>query len=337
MTAPLAVSMGDPAGIGPELIVKAWSARRDGDAPFFALADPATMARAFTRLGLPPTVVEVSSPSRAGSAFSDALPVLPVRLAANEIPGSPDARNGPAIVEAIRIGTELCLAGEAAAIVTCPISKAVLYETGFAFPGHTEFVADLTKHAPMQGARGPVMMLAGSSLRVALVTIHQSLIDAARSLQREDIVRIAQVTADALTGDFAIASPRLALCGLNPHAGEGGAMGREEIEIINPAAVELRTRGINITDARPADSLFHEEARRSYDAVIAMTHDQGLIPLKTLHFWDAVNLTLGLPIVRTSPDHGTGFDIAGANKARAESMIAALDMGAAIAKRRAAA
>jgi 4-hydroxythreonine-4-phosphate dehydrogenase len=334
MTA-LAVSVGDPAGIGPEILVKAWAARRGDGRAFFALGDPATLARAFERLGLPAAIAEIDAPGKADALFAEALPVLPAPLATPEAPGAPDPRNGAAIVEAIRRGVELCLAGQASGLVTCPISKAVLYATGFAFPGHTEFVADLTRHAPMTGAHGPVMMLAGASLRVALVTIHLSLNEAIKALRTEGIVRVATVTAEALQRDFGIARPRLALAGLNPHAGEAGAMGREEIEIINPAAEALRARGVDITDAQAPDSLFHEAARARYDEVIALYHDQGLIPLKTLHFWDAVNVTLGLPIVRTSPDHGTGFDIAGRGLAHADSLIAALDMAAAIAARRA--
>jgi 4-hydroxythreonine-4-phosphate dehydrogenase len=212
----------------------------------------------------------------------------------------------------------------------------VLYDAGFTFPGHTEFVADLTKTAPAPNPRGPVMMLAGSSLRVSLVSIHLPLRGAIDTLNLEEIIRVGRVTDAALRRDFGISAPRIALAGINPHAGEAGSLGREEIEIINPAAARLREAGVNVTDAQAPDSLFHAEARARYDAVLAMYHDQGLIPLKTLHFWDGVNITLGLPIVRTSPDHGTGFDIAGKNKARADSMIAALAMARDFAARRAA-
>jgi 4-hydroxythreonine-4-phosphate dehydrogenase len=325
--------MGDPAGVGPEIVVKAWAQRRSLPR-FFAIGDPATYERAFAQLGVAPAISVITAPAQA-MGLEDALGVLAVPLAAPETPSSPDSVNAPAVIEAIRRGAALCLGGEAAALVTCPISKAVLYEAGFTAPGHTEFVAELTAHAPMEGPRGPVMMLAGASLKVALATVHAPLKRAAETLNAKEIIRVATVTEAALRKDFAIARPRLALAGLNPHAGEGGALGREEIEIVNPAAAALRARGIDATDAQPPDTLFHEEARAGYDAVIAMYHDQGLIPLKTLHFWDAVNVTLGLPIVRTSPDHGTAFDIAGRGFARADSFIAALRMASEIAARRA--
>jgi 4-hydroxythreonine-4-phosphate dehydrogenase len=329
--------MGDPAGIGPEIIVKAWLARTSNCPVFFAIGDPGVFARTFERLGLASAVSGIASPTEAGAAFAQTLPVIPVSLATPERLGQPDAANAQAIIEAIRLGTGLALAGRSAALVTAPIAKSVLYEAGFTFPGHTEFVADLTKAAPAPEPRGPVMMLAGSSLRVSLVSIHTPLRRAIDALAIDEIVRVARVTDAALRRDFAIGAPRITLAGINPHAGEAGSLGREEIEIINPAAARLREAGVNATDAQAPDSLFHAEARERYDAVIAMYHDQGLIPLKTLHFWDGVNITLGLPIVRTSPDHGTGFDIAGKNKARADSMIAALAMARDFAARRAAA
>jgi 4-hydroxythreonine-4-phosphate dehydrogenase len=329
--------MGDPAGVGPEIVVKAWAQRRPSALPaFFALGDPGVYERAFAQLGMPPAVSVIRAPSAAAAVFSESLPVLSVPLAARETPGRPDSANAPPVIEAIRRGAAFCLAGEASALITCPIAKAVLYEAGFAAPGHTEFIAELTAHAPLAGPRGPVMMLAGGTLKVALATVHLSLKRAAETLNKDDIIRVATVTDAALRQDFGIARPRLALAGLNPHAGEAGALGREEIEIVNPAAAALRARGIAATDAQPPDTLFHEEARAGYDAVIAMYHDQGLIPLKTLHFWDAVNVTLGLPIVRTSPDHGTAFDIAGRGAARADSLVAALRMADQIATRRAA-
>jgi 4-hydroxythreonine-4-phosphate dehydrogenase len=326
--------MGDPAGIGPEITIKAWAARTVGSARFFAIGDPALYVRAFERLGLPAATAVIAAPEEAQSVFDDALPVLPVALAAPEAPGRADPRNAAATTEAIRIGARLSLSGQAAGLVTCPIAKATLYEAGFAFPGHTEFIADLTRSAPHRGPRGPVMMLAGASLKVALATIHLPLARAAASLTRELIIHVGAVVDAALREDFGIARPRLALAGLNPHAGEQGALGCEERDIINPAAAALRARGVDIGEAAPADTLFHAEARARYDAVIAMYHDQGLIPLKTLHFWDAVNLTLGLPIVRTSPDHGVAFDIAGKGAARADSLIVALGLAAEIADRR---
>jgi 4-hydroxythreonine-4-phosphate dehydrogenase len=331
----LAVSMGDPAGIGPEIVVKAWRQREAGRPVFFAIGDPLVYERAFDRLRARATITPIDDPSQAAGVFGDSLPVLPIPIAVEESPGAPHPANAAAIISSIERAVALCLSGACAGMVTCPISKAGLYEAGFDHPGHTEFIASLTEHAPQEGPRGPVMMLAGPSLRVALASVHLPLKQAISRLSADSIMRVAEIVSAALRRDFGIARPRIALAGLNPHAGEGGALGREEIEIINPAAAALRARGIDVTDAQPADTLFHEEARRGYDAVIAMYHDQGLIPLKTLHFWDGVNVTLGLPIVRTSPDHGVAFDIAGVGRARPESLIAALVMARDIARRRA--
>jgi 4-hydroxythreonine-4-phosphate dehydrogenase len=217
-----------------------------------------------------------------------------------------------------------------------PIAKAVLHTAGFTFPGHTEFIAHLTKDLAVAGARGPVMMLAGPSLKVALATIHTPLARVPGELTRERIVQVGRVLGEALKRDFGVASPRMALCGLNPHAGERGHIGTEEIDIVDPAAAALRAEGWNVSDARSADALFSEEARKGYDAAIALYHDQGLIPIKTLHFWEAVNVTLGLPIVRTSPDHGAGFDIAARGVARDDSFRAALKLACQTAQRRSA-
>lgn len=331
----LAISMGDPAGIGPEIVVKAWRARQPHDMAFFVIGDPLVYARAFERLGLAAQVSRIADASCAAAIFADALPVLPLSLAVEETAGTPDPANAAAIIASIEQAVALSLSGECAGVATCPISKAVLYEAGFRHPGHTEFVAALSANTPQEGPRGPVMMLAGASLRVALATVHMPLEQAVKTLTADRIIHVAEVVDAALRKDFGIPAPRIALAGLNPHAGEGGALGREEVEIVNPAAAALRARGVNASDAQPADSLFHEEARRRYDAVIAMYHDQGLIPLKTLHFWDGVNVTLGLPLVRTSPDHGVAFDIAGKGRARAESLIAALGMARDISLRRA--
>jgi 4-hydroxythreonine-4-phosphate dehydrogenase len=316
---PLAVSMGDPAGIGLELAARVWS-ERGADTPLFVLyGDGEALARAASRIG-----VDVAG-----------LAVEHIALATPEAPGVPDAANAPATVAAIEAGVNAVRAGRACALVTLPIAKHVLQAAGFGFPGHTEFVAHLTRDDPWAKARGPVMLLAGASLKVALVTIHTPLAQVARALGRERIIAVASVVQQALQRDFGIAQPRLALCGLNPHAGENGNMGREEIDVINPAAAALRGLGVDIGDAQPADSLFHEASRARYDAIIAMYHDQGLIPLKTLHFWDAVNVTLGLPVVRTSPDHGAGFDIAGKGLARPDSFRAALQLAWEMAARRA--
>ncbi len=315
---PLAVSMGDPAGIGLEIAARAWAERDETTPAFVLVGDADAFARTATRIG----------------ADVHDLEIVHIPLAAPETLGAPNPGNAPAIIAAIEAGVNAVRAGEASALVTLPIAKSVLQEAGFAHPGHTEFVAHLTKDDPWTHVRGPVMMLAGPSLKVALATIHTPLERVAHTLSRDHLVWIGQVVHQAMTRDFGLARPRLALCGLNPHAGEGGALGREEIEVINPAAAAMRAQGIDIGDAHPADSLFHAQARASYDAVIAMYHDQGLIPIKTLHFWDAVNVTLGLPIVRTSPDHGTGFDIAGKGVARADSFRAAVKLAAEMAARR---
>ena len=230
----------------------------------------------------------------------------------------------------------LALSGEASGVVTAPIAKAPMYASGFRFPGHTEFIAELTADAPYAGTRGPVMMLTARDLRACLVTIHVALDQASQLVTADRITRTARVVHESLKRDFGITSPRLAMAALNPHAGEGGALGLQELEILIPTAERLRAEGIDISDPRPADTLFHDEARRTYDAAICMYHDQALIPVKTLDFWGGVNATLGLPIIRTSPDHGTGFDIAGRGLARADSMIAAIRLASEMAAARAA-
>ncbi len=333
---PLAVSMGDPSGIGLELAARLWAERK---APrFFLVGDPGAFERASARLGLPrPQIHVASDPTSLCEAKPDALPFLDVPLAHEETPGVPNPANAPAIVCAIERGVAAVRLGAASALVTLPIAKSVLQEAGFVFPGHTEYVAHLTAGDTYDGARGPVMMLAGPQLRVALATIHTPLAEVSPQITSARITQIGRVVGEALRRDFGVAKPRIALCGLNPHAGENGRIGHEEREIINPAAAILRNEGWDITDARSADSLFHEGARAGYDAAIALYHDQGLIPIKTLHFWDAVNVTLGLPIVRTSPDHGVGFDIAGKGVARADSLRAALNLATSMAKRRASA
>jgi 4-hydroxythreonine-4-phosphate dehydrogenase len=252
------------------------------------------------------------------------------------VSGKPSAAHAPFVVKWIETAVGLALSHEVCAIVTGPIAKAPLYEAGFQFPGHTEYLADLTGNAPYDGARGPVMMLAAPALRTVLTTVHQPLSQVAERLSANRIVHTALVAHEALQRDFGVAEPRIAMAALNPHAGEGGAMGREEIDIIAPAVTRLRAQGLNVTDPRPADTLFHAEAREAYDVVVCHYHDQALIPLKTIDFWGGVNITLGLPIVRTSPDHGVGFDIAGRGVARPDSLIAALKLAAEIAGRRAA-
>jgi 4-hydroxythreonine-4-phosphate dehydrogenase len=335
MNAPLAVSMGDPAGIGLELAARVWTERTSATPHFFLIADAGAFERACTRLGAPKPDLHVTRDlAELAAAEPDALAILETPLAIEETPGVPEPANAHATIAAIERGVEAARTGAASALVTLPIAKSVLQKTGFAFPGHTEFIAHLTQSDPWPHARGPVMMLAGPSLKVALATIHTPLAQVSPSLTRERIVHVGEVVGEALKRDFGIENPRIALCGLNPHAGENGHIGREEIETINPAANLLRAEGWDVSDARSADALFHDSARKSYDAAIALYHDQGLIPIKTLHFWDGVNVTLGLSIVRTSPDHGTGFDIAGKRAARADSFRAALTLAQQMAERR---
>ncbi|WP_409434117.1 4-hydroxythreonine-4-phosphate dehydrogenase PdxA [Litorimonas sp. RW-G-Af-16] len=325
---PLVVSMGDPAGIGPEITIKAWEALRGQSHLAFAVIAPPAVFE-----GRVPCQI-IDAPQQANSIFASALPIIAIDgLAANA--GQADPAHAPAITSSIERGVSLCLDGQAAGLVTCPIAKDILYKAGFSFPGHTEYLGHLCMGHDAPYDAGPVMMLAAQDLRVGLVTVHIALQVAALSLSEDTIIRTAKVMLGALTTDFGIAKPRLALTGLNPHAGEGGALGREEIDIINPAAAKLRALGHEVTDAQPADTLFHSDARQGYDAVLAMYHDQGLIPVKTLDFHGGVNITLGLPIVRTSPDHGTAFGIAGQGVARPDSLIAAIKTARQIANQRA--
>ncbi len=315
---PLALSLGEPAGVGPEIVFKAWQALRFDGPAFVVVGD----ARVLKTQGAP--VVEVIDTSDVASRFSDFLPVVHEPLPVAVQPGRPDPRNAAAVADWIERAVSLVLGREASGLVTAPIAKAPLYAAGFRFPGHTEFIAELTADTPQPGARGPVMMLTARDLRACLVTIHVPLDEVPELITTERVMRTARVVHESLKQDFAIGEPRLVLAGLNPHAGEGGALGRQEIEILEPAVATLRAQGVRITGPLPADTLFHEEARAAYDAAICLYHDQALIPVKTLDFWGGVNATLGLPIVRTSPDHGTGFDIAGRGVARPDSLIAAI-------------
>ncbi|MBU1325506.1 MAG: 4-hydroxythreonine-4-phosphate dehydrogenase PdxA [Alphaproteobacteria bacterium] len=324
----LALSLGEPAGIGPEIVARAWTALRDDGPTFVVVGDAGVIDAA----GAP--VAEVSEPAEALGAFRRAVPVIHAPTAAPVIPGVPAPRNATCVADWIARAVDLAMDGRAAGVVTAPIAKAPLYAAGFPFPGHTEFIAELTGDLPHDGTRGPVMMLTARDLRVALVTIHAPLSAVPELVTQERVMRTARVTHEALRRDFGIARPRLALAGLNPHAGEGGAIGLEEIEVLRPAAAALRAEGIAITDPLPADTMFHDEARAGYDAAICLYHDQALIPVKTIDFWGGVNVTLGLPVVRTSPDHGTGFEIAGKGMARADSLIAAIRLAADMAKRR---
>ena len=322
--------MGEPGGVGPEITAKAWETLRGGATAFFVVADPEVLKNN----GVAVTVID--APSMAHAVFSTALPVMPIESSVEAIPGQSSAANAAAIIESIRRATSSALEGTAAGVVTNPIQKSSLIAAGFEFPGHTEFLADLTKHTPVAKGekRGPVMMIAGPNLKTVPVTIHASVIDAIGSLTTDLIVRTGIVTAQALTADFGITAPRIAISGINPHAGEGGVLGKEDAEIVAPAVKALRTAGIDARGPLPADTMFHAEARTTYDAALCMLHDQALIPAKTLGFHDAVNVTLGLPIIRTSPDHGTALDIAGKGEARADSLIAAINLAADISARR---
>lgn len=324
------MSLGDPCGIGPELAAKAWtSLRHQAGLAFCVIGD----ARLMAAQGVP--VIPVADVSETNAYFADALPVLDRPLSAPALAGHPDGAHAPFIIDWIGTGVELCLGGRARALITCPIAKSVLYATGFRFPGHTEYLAELCREGDVIPT--PVMMLTAKDLRVVLATIHTPLSTVPASLSIDGLAELARITNAALIKDFAIAAPRLVMASLNPHAGEEGTIGREEIEVLRPAINKLQNESINIQGPFPADTLFHDEARTAYDAALCMYHDQGLIPLKTLDFWSGVNITLGLPIVRTSPDHGTGFNIAGKGIARVDSLLAAIRAADEISRNRAAA
>ena len=324
----LAMTLGDPAGIGPELALRAWLRRAELGAPFFVIADPAALRDAAGRLGLD-VPVAVVAPGEAARAFDRALPVVALSVGAAATPGRPDSAFAGAVIELIERAVGYVRSGEASAVVTNPIAKHVLYEAGFKFPGHTEFLGELARQWG-QGVQ-PVMLLWSSTLCVAPVTIHIPLADVPRALTHGLIVSTARIVAADMRRRFAIARPRLAFAGLNPHAGEGGAIGREEIETIGPAIAQLREEGLDVSGPHPADTMFHAAARRRYDVALTMYHDQGLIPIKTLAFDTGVNVTLGLPFVRTSPDHGVAFDIAGRGVANPASLIEAVRLAARLA------
>jgi 4-hydroxythreonine-4-phosphate dehydrogenase len=321
---PLALTLGDPAGVGPEIVVKAWNALRNDGPAFVVVGDHDALASASAAGGS--IVRRVASVDEAAGLFPDALPVLDLPLRAPVVAGQPSPSAAAAIIQWIETAVGLALSGAVSGVVTAPIAKAPLYEAGFKFPGHTEFLGELTAKAAYDGERGPVMMLTARDLRASLVTVHEPLARVSGQLSIDRIVSAGLVTAQALARDFGVAAPRIAVAGFNPHAGEGGAIGREEVEIVVPAVAALRARGVDASGPYPADTLFPEEMRARYDAALCLYHDQALIPVKMLDFWGGVNVTLGLPIVRTSPDHGTGFDIAGRGLARPDSLIAALKL-----------
>ncbi len=322
--APLAITLGDPAGIGPELLLKAWRARETKRLPaFFAVADPTLLSHRAQALGLG-IAIETSTPESASAIFERALPVTPLTRTTQPVAaGRPDVSNAPAIIESIERAVACVANGSARAVVTNPIAKSVLYAAGFAHPGHTEFLGELARQNYGAPCRA-VMMLWARELAVVPITIHIPLSEAPRKLTRELIIETATIVARDMAGRFGIAQPRLAFSGLNPHAGEDGALGREEIDVMAPALAVLRETGIDARGPFPADTLFHAAARAGYDVALCPTHDQALIPIKTLAFERGVNVTLGLPFVRTSPDHGTAFDIADKGVADPTSLIEAI-------------
>ena len=318
---PLAMTMGDPAGIGPELALKARARAAPGDPPFFVLAAPESIAAAARKLDVGTLIIETDLEG-AASAFAKGLPVVPLENRASVEPGRPDPESAAATIESIKRAVAAVQNGVARALVTNPIAKSVLYASGFPFPGHTEFLGELA--AKWGGPSFPVMMIWSEALAVVPVTIHIPLSEAPKALTFDLLLKTARIVDREMRARFGLAKPRLAFAGLNPHAGEGGAMGREEIDVIAPAIAALREEGIAAVGPLPADTMFHARAREGYDVALAMYHDQGLIPAKTLAFDEGVNVTLGLPFVRTSPDHGTAFDIAGKGVANPSSLIAAV-------------
>jgi 4-hydroxythreonine-4-phosphate dehydrogenase len=332
MAQPLALTSGEPAGIGPDITLKAWLRRDELKLPaFYWLGDPAFLDRRAKALALNVKLAEVR-PEDAGRTFKQALPVVPTGLAATARPGHPDDSSAGAAMASIRQAVADVMAGRAGAVVTNPIAKNVLYRAGFRHPGHTEYLAELA--ATNTSIPQPVMMLWSPALAVVPVTIHVSLREALAQLSTGLIVTTARIVVAGLKSRFGIERPRLAISGLNPHAGEDGSLGTEDQTIVAPAVDILRKQGFDVRGPLPADTMFHEAARQTYDCAVCMYHDQALIPVKTLAFEDAVNVTLGLPFVRTSPDHGTAFDIAGTGKANPSSLIAALRLAARMADAR---
>ena len=327
---PLALTLGEPAGIGPDLAVAVWRRRVELDLPrFYLIADPDFIRRRAERLNLEVPIATVT-PAAAAAAFPSALPVVDLDVAVSAEPGRPDRSSAPAAIASLRRAVADVLSGAAAAEVTSPVAKNVLYSWGFAEPGQTEFLATLAQETTGKWQR-PVMMLWSPELAVVPVTIHLPLREIFAHLSTELVIETGRIVARDLAGRFRIPRPRLAVAGLNPHAGEEGTLGEEDCAIVAPAVARLKADGIDVRGPLPADSLFHQRARASYDAALCMYHDQALIPIKTLAFDHAVNVTLGLPFVRTSPDHGTAFDIAGTGTADATSLVAALRLAARLA------
>lgn len=331
---PIALTMGDPAGIGPEITALAWKHYRKTSLRFFLIGEIKLIQNALANADLAPPIA-IRDPSECIEIFATGLPVLPISLPQKVIPGQANSGNAMPTILSIEMAVRLCQSRQASAMVTNPIAKSVLYQAGFAHPGHTEFLGEMASgFSNWLPPKGPIMMLCGGGLRVALATVHSSLAQVPSLITAQTIENSLRVLDKSLQQDFAIRQPRIAICGLNPHAGENGTIGTEEREIIDPIAKDLRQQGINVSNAQSADALFHEESRNRYDGFLAMYHDQGLIPVKTLDFHGGTNVTLGLPFVRVSPDHGTGFDIAGKNLARPDSLIAAISMAQQISQNR---
>ena len=329
---PLALSVGDPSGVGPELAAAVWRGRAENAVPpFYLLADPALVAARARLVGIDLPIRECA-PAEAPAAFANALPIVPLSRRMGDTPGVSSVANAAGVIEAIDRAVDAVRDGEAGAVVTAPIAKKTLYDAGFRFPGHTEYLGHLS--AARFGVEAtPVMMIAGPDLRTVPLTIHIALSAVPAAITRAAIVTTCRIVAADLARRFGLEKPRLAVAGLNPHAGEDSSMGTEDREIIAPALEILRGEGIDARGPLPADTMFHARARAGYDAAICMYHDQALIPAKTLAFDSAVNVTLGLPFIRTSPDHGTAFDIAGKGVARPDSLVAALKMAGEMAAR----
>ena len=315
---PLIITPGEPASISAEITIKSWHA---GQRDICVIDSPNRLAEIATKLGTPLSIRSITHPDQF-NACDETLHVITVDWPVPPVCGFPDHRNGQIVVESIATAAAFCRDGSAAGMVTNPIQKATLYEMGFSYPGHTEFLASLTSVDP----GGPMMMVASDKLRVVPLTIHIPIKDVPSSISKQSIITAAQLLDVSLKRFFGLSTPRIAIAGLNPHAGEEGNIGLEDQDIIQPAITDLQQSGLKVTGPFPPDTLFHDEARKSYDAVIGMYHDQVLIPLKTLDFFGGVNITLGLDFIRTSPDHGTGLDIAGSGIARPDSLMAAIKM-----------
>jgi len=330
--APLAMTLGEPGGVGLETAAMAWRVLREDGPVFFLIGDAELLARRTDSAGIPVPVEEIAAPPEAHAAFPQALPVLPIAEARGlkDMPGLAKAENAEAVLASIRAAVRLVDAEEAAAVVTLPLQKESLYAAGFDFEGHTDYLAELAREAGHEAE--PVMMLVAGALRTVPVTIHVALSEVPSRLKTDTIVRQGRIVARDLTRRFGLRAPRLAVAGLNPHAGEGGRMGTEEETVIRPAVERLQAEGISAFGPLPADTMFHEEARSQYDAALCMYHDQALIPVKTLDFHGGVNVTLGLPFIRTSPDHGTALPLAGTGRARPDSLLAAIHMAARMAE-----